>query len=123
MKEESRRLTWDTSANGYVESPYRLQRERFLRGPIPLSWLIRAAGLPRAAFLVGSIVWYLRGLSRSRPAKLRPSVLREFGVQPKTAERALTALESAGLITVERHRGRSPVVTVVTVVTLHQGGL
>jgi hypothetical protein len=88
--------------------------ERFLRGPIPWDWLVRAARLPGHALHVGVALWHLSGLHRqSAQVVLHSAVLRELGIARTTAYRALTALEDAALIVVERHPGRLPRVTLL----------
>ena len=34
----------------------------FLKGPIPITWLMKACALPGKAFQVGIVLWYLCGL-------------------------------------------------------------
>lgn len=43
-----------------------------------------------------------------QPLAIGDGVLSDMGIQPKTADRALAALERVGLIRVERQRGRLP---------------
>jgi DNA-binding MarR family transcriptional regulator len=87
---------------------------RFLRGPIPWDWLVRAARLPGHALHVGVALWHLSGLHRQAAQVVLPTaVLRELGIKRTTAYRALTALEDAALIVVERHAGRLPRVTLL----------
>ena len=88
--------------------------ERFLRGPIPWDWLVRAARLPGHALHVGVALWHLSGLHRqAAQVVLHSAVLRELGIARTTAYRALIALEDAALIVVERHPGRLPRVTLL----------
>lgn len=89
------------------------QANPFVKGPIPLSWITGAARQRGHALHVGLAVWYLVGILRSLTVELRPSVLRAFGVSRFAAYRALDVLAQAGLVEVTRHRGRSPVVTVL----------
>ena len=39
----------------------------FLRGPIPLPWLQRAASLPGKAYTLGSILWWFKGMNPTKP--------------------------------------------------------
>jgi len=50
---------------------------RFLKGPIPLDWIIAAAKLPGKALHVGIALWFLAGLKRSRTVVLTPSSMRQ----------------------------------------------
>ena len=86
---------------------------RFLKGPVPLDWLQRAAQLPGKSLHVGIAIWFLVGLQKSSTVQLKPSITRQFGIDRHAGYRALKALEKAELITVSRHRGRSPMVTVI----------
>lgn len=88
----------------------------FLRGPIPLDWLSTAGSLSGHAIHVGLTLWFEAGLKRDRTVRLRPSVLRRFGVSRWSAYRALKALEQANLVRVNRRRGRSAIVTLLDAV-------
>jgi hypothetical protein len=84
---------------------------RFLKGPIPWSWIAAAAALPGQALLVGLCVWRLAGATKSRAVSFGNADLRPLGIGRAGKSRALHALEAAGLIAVARRRGRFPVVT------------
>jgi hypothetical protein len=86
----------------------------FVRGPIPVWWLARAAALPGKALAVGLAVWFRRGLCKKRTFRLFPSAPTRFGVNRFALYRALKALEGAGLVTVQRVPGGSPVITLIT---------
>lgn len=87
---------------------------RFVKGPIPLAWLSSACGLGGKVGQVVLAIWYARGLN-GEPVALTASLLTTFGVTPKTGRSVLARLETAGLVTVERRRGRCPRVTVIPV--------
>ncbi|NLS90942.1 MAG: hypothetical protein GXX96_01985 [Planctomycetaceae bacterium] len=57
-------------------------------------------------------VWYQAKRSRSAGAVVSPTLLEQFGVSRKAGYLALEKLEAAGLVEVDRHRGRAPRVTV-----------
>ena len=98
---------------GKATRPRRCARhQRFVKGPLPLPWLARAARLPGKALAVGLAAWYLAGMAKSRTVKLTRATLDQFGVERKAGYRAVEKLESAGLVSVRRHRGRSPVLTI-----------
>ena len=59
-------------------------------------------------------LWYFAGLSKSYTVKLTRSRLKEFGIHPESARRAVKILEKAKLVLVEREGHRSPVVTLMT---------
>ena len=85
--------------------------ERFIRGPIPLEWMKLASRCGNRADAVAVLLWYAAGLQRTNPVKLSKSILAELRVHPKTAKRVLLRMADLGLLHVEFHRGRSPVVT------------
>ena len=90
--------------------------ERFLRGPIPWDWLCGAAAASKggAAIKVALALWHISGLNRqAKTVVLTGKVLRELGVERHAGYRGLEALETAGLVAVDRHPGRRPVVTIL----------
>lgn len=76
-------------------------------------WACAAAKLPGKAAIVGDGIWLLRGLEKSDTFKWRPSIGAELGLTYHTFYRGLTALEAAGLVSVERRCGRSPIITLI----------
>jgi hypothetical protein len=87
--------------------------EKFLKGPIPWSWLSKGASLKGQTLHVGLALWFLAGMKRSQSVALSNSVLQDLGVSRYSGYRALQVLEGAGLISVDRHTGRNPVVTIL----------
>jgi hypothetical protein len=81
---------------------------------VPLWWIEQAARATRSpqAFVC---VWllHLAWSSKSATFPLPNSRLGERGVDRRAKRRALEALEAAGLITVDRRHGKTPVVTLV----------
>jgi len=111
-----------TSPHPPVESS-QPKRERatkpFVKGPIPLIWLSRAALLPgKSPLLIGLALFYLAGLRKTqRGLKLTKKTWEQFGIKRRTsydALEALEALEDAGLVSVERKSGSSPVVDILS---------
>lgn len=84
---------------------------RFLRGPVPYPWIAVAASLPGRALAVGIVIWIWSGILRRRYDL--PISLSRIPISRSAAARGLTALERAGLVTVTRHRGIRPKVTLV----------
>ncbi len=123
------RHTWDHSRRTYVLSgdPAQIDKakpetrtastsapvRRFLRGPVPWDWLVRAAQLPGKALVVGLCLWRLSGAKGKDTVMLANAELKPFGVDRAAKSRALAALEKAGLIAVQHHPGRFPVVTLL----------
>ncbi len=98
--------------------PRHRQGEEFVRGPIPLVWLSKACKLRGKALAVAMALWFKAGAQRNTPTVvLSGALLKRFGVASRKAGyRGLAALERAGLVAVERHTGRCPVVTIQNVV-------
>jgi hypothetical protein len=88
----------------------------FIRGPIPLDWLGRAAKIPRRnAVLVGLVLFYLAGLASKRDGLvLCVERCKTFGLGRKAVQRGLADLEAAGLVRVDRVVGRCPRVDIVS---------
>jgi len=83
--------------------------ERFLRGPIPLDWLIAAGRLPGRSLHVGMVVWFQAGRQRKGEVGFSARLPSElFGMDRSTATRALRDLESAGLVKITWAPGRAP---------------
>jgi hypothetical protein len=87
--------------------------ERFLKGPIPWTWLQLAARQPGKALHVALALWQLVGMKRSVCVTLNLSQLRALGVNRWTASRGLKALRVAGLVHFEAQTGRTARVTVL----------
>jgi len=80
-----------------------------------MSWLARASRQPGKALHVAIALWFVAGLTKTSQVKLSRSVLDDLGVDRHAGYRGLSALETAGLVRVVRHRGRQPVVTLLEV--------
>ena len=95
--------------------PRHLPGQAFLKGPIPMTWLMRAAQEPGKALHVAVALWFAVGVTKSSEVKLSSSLLTDLGVHRHAGYRGLAALERAELVRVMRHRGRHPVVTLLEV--------
>ncbi|MFY0609933.1 MAG: hypothetical protein JXQ99_00290 [Hyphomicrobiaceae bacterium] len=87
--------------------------EKFLKGPIPMNWLSTAAQLPGKSLHVGIAIWFTASLAKSSTVQLSNLAGLPFGLDRNAKYRALSWLEEAGLISVDRKLGRSPVVTLL----------
>ena len=90
------------------------QRAMFLSGPIPWAWLACAMALPGKALHVAIQIWHEVGFSKSSEVAISMTGMARMGVSRWAASRGLEALEKAGLVSVVRHPGRKPVVTILT---------
>jgi hypothetical protein len=107
----TRRLQLDPTTGVLLESPPKIL---FLRGPIPMVWLERAASLPGKAFQLGTALWWLYGMSKGKSFKVTQKALKYFHISRDAASDGLKRLEQLGLIKVERNPGKRPVVFIVT---------
>ena len=72
--------------------------EPFLKGPIKLSWLSKAANLPGKSLNVALAIRWIAGMNQRGPIKLTGGALQLFNVSRNAVYDALTRLEAAGLI-------------------------
>ena len=111
------RITGRESIVGELEHVQEHRMPRTLRVPFvrpcPVPWLRAAAALPGKALVCALACWYAAGKAKSRSAKVTGKTLDEFGIRRQTFLFGLKALEQANLITVDRHRGRCPIVTIL----------
>jgi hypothetical protein len=98
------------SARG--KSPGRLHRpDRFLKGPVPWPWLMKAMQLPGKALAVGLMLWLQRGLTGRCTVLFCLARAAADGIPTTTARRAIRKLEHAGLVAINRKPGRGLEVT------------
>lgn len=114
---EALRLTGLSQPSESKRLPRHRPGDKFLKGPIPMDWLMAAANLPGRALHVGISTWFLAGIKKSNRVILTRSLLESLGVSRHAAYRALAHLERAQLIQVNRGRGRNPAVTLLEVPT------
>ncbi len=107
------RVSRSNVQSGKVQPPRHKSGERFLKGPIPLPWLEEAARLPGKSLHAGVALWYAAGLTKSASVPLRNIAGLHFGLDRNAKYRALSWLEGAGLVRVERKVGRAPIVTIL----------
>ena len=87
-------------------------RDGFVKGPIPLPWITRAAGLPGKALAIGVALWYWSGVKCTNKFGTSSTLWKKFGISRQASYKGLKALEEAGLIDVERSPGKNPIVLV-----------
>ena len=89
------------------------KRERFLKGPIPLSLLQRATKLPGAALPVYLMARHRADLTGSETVTLPNTYLRDWGISADRCRRALNALTTENLVSIKKVTGRSTRVTLL----------
>jgi hypothetical protein len=86
--------------------------------PYPVDWLLYfpiKGRIRTTAMLVGLMLWQQYKFNKGRqPLKLTGTTRRKFGLRKAQVRRALNALEKASLVTVQRFKHRSPLITLVT---------
>jgi len=107
------KLSWSPAAKGLVPGKPAFNGGRFIKGPIPLDWIGRAACLPGKTLHVALALQYLAGLQKTNTVKLGAKALAVLGVARDAKYDALDRLQQAGLIAVEQVPGRAPVVTLL----------
>lgn len=101
--------------------PRHRRGQQFLKGPIPRGWLVRAMRLRGKALHVALEIWFRVGIKKRSDVVLSLERVARVGCFDRaTASRALGMLERAGLVSVRRHAGRAPRVTVLAVDDLEE---
>ena len=80
---------------------------------VPVHWLMAASEISPSAGLIGCVIWWRWRLNHDSPAKMCPRMWCRFGIGRSTGHRLLRSLADAGLIQLERQKGRCARVTVL----------
>lgn len=83
------------------------QQGRFLRGPIPMRHIAKAAKLPGQCLSVYLAVHHRTALTRQRWVTLPRGLMDQLGVSRDAKSRALRELQGASLIRLDSSKGRS----------------
>lgn len=103
MKIPTKKLRYDRNMGGLVDQP---KSEPFLKGPIPISWINRAAQLPGKAINTALAIYWLRGMNADGLIKLNQKALEFFYVSADAALDALHRMETVGLIKLHKNPGQ-----------------
>jgi hypothetical protein len=88
----------------------RKQRDTFVKVPlVQAAAITKAVRTPKA--MVGLVLLYEAWADKGKTFTLSNKKLAAYGVTHDTKRRALMEMEAAGLITVERSKQRSPIIT------------
>jgi hypothetical protein len=93
--------------SGLVRQSRVRHQERFLKGPIPLQEISLAARLPGKALALFLAIRHQADLTNKPSVTLPARLLVELGISRDAKARGLKSLESAGLVSVVRLRGRA----------------
>lgn len=110
MKIPVTRLQLDKRSGVLTEAPL---KELFLRGPIPMEWLSKAANLTGKTFHLAIVLWWLKGMAKTQPFKLTRKALGLIHISRDAASDGLNRLEEHGLVAVERKAGQRPAITIL----------
>lgn len=97
------------------KEPTTRQTQLFIRGPIRLPWLKKAAALRgKSPLLLGLALHFQAGLCGSKSGlRLTTKLRAEIGIPDRSATRTIEQLETAGLVSVERNPGQCLKVSVL----------
>ena len=90
-----------------------MQTKYFIKGPIPLSWLIKANRLGGCTSAVAVTLWFYDGIHHGEPFHLTWRLDDVTGISRQARQRALRKLEGAGLIQLTIRHGASPIVRII----------
>lgn len=97
-----------------IYSPEKKEIEYFLKGPIPLDWLSKAAKLPGKTLNVAILCWFFHSLNKGKGGfKIQHKFIRYFKIHRGCLYRALKHLEDAKLIEVKRATGKISLVSIL----------
>lgn len=102
------RLVFNQATGQYEKH---LPKERFVR-TIPFDWLYHCNRLPGKTTAVALALWFLHGVTRNATFRLTREAVQLTGCSRGALYHALRALEEAGLISIRRHPGARPVITI-----------
>ena len=88
-------------------------QSRFFKGPVSLKPLQAAARLPGRTLHLYLAIRHRCDLRQSKTVTLPSAYLKSWGLDKHAKSRALAGLELARLITVDRRRGRTVVVSLL----------
>jgi hypothetical protein len=111
-----RKLVWNLATRQFVLAMPEVGGAKpggFIKGPLPLDWMQRAARLPGKTLQVALALWYLAGLQKSQTVKLASKPLVAMGVSRDAKYDALRRLTTAGLVTLDQKPGKAPIVTLI----------
>jgi hypothetical protein len=86
------------------------RREHFIM--VPFGWLERLNGARGGTILLALHLLYLNWKQKGRPFKLANGMLKIDGIGRTVKWRGLADLERRGLVSIERRKRKSPVITI-----------
>jgi hypothetical protein len=102
-----------TKAGKSNRPPRHRPQGEFLKGPIPLTWLVPACRLSGRTLALALALWFQAGRRKRREVNLSGPILKRFNVTRKSLYRGLKALQAASLVSVVKRPGKNPTVTIL----------
>ena len=97
-----------------MASPATRHRSKFVKGPLPMGWIGAAIRCGDSRALPALLALKAKAdATRETWVKPPAAILQALGIERMARSRAIAALERAGLIRVQRRRGRPPLVSLV----------
>jgi hypothetical protein len=103
-------LAADQTPERHAIVPRKIQKRRRHFVQVPWDWFEALDGATGQTYRLAMYLLYLHWKDGGGPIKLANGMLQIDGVSRQSKWRALADLERRGLLSVERHRRRSPVV-------------
>lgn len=115
---KTRPMIWDQGVGVFVSADNHpnIPMKKFLKGPVPWSWIEAASKLPGKTLAVGLCLWRLAGAMKCRTVKLSNTECEALGVDRHAKSRALKTLKIAGLVSIYQKPGCLPKVTILDVI-------
>jgi hypothetical protein len=95
------------------ERVYQKKRDHFLKGPVPMPWLISAANIPGKALHIGIALWFWSGIKKTKTFILPKNAIKDLGVSRQTCYAQLKVMEKAGLLSIEARKGKKSKITLL----------
>lgn len=86
-------------------------KERFVRS-IPFDWMRRCNRLSGRTTTVATALWFLAGVKKNMTFRLSAEAVDLAGCSRGALYHGLSALEAAGLISIQRRAGARPLITI-----------
>jgi hypothetical protein len=85
----------------------------YISGPIPVSWIGPAMREGGNACVVAMLIWHYWKLRTGRPVRVSMCKCQAINMGRRARNSALAKLADMGLIEIDAHRDRAPVVRVI----------
>jgi hypothetical protein len=102
---------WSEAWKPFSPTKFSKRRRHFIR--VPFDWLERLGGAGGQVYALALHLLYLHWRAGGAQFKLPTKMLEFDGISRRTKWRALVELEGRGLISIERRRRKSPLVSLV----------